>query len=114
MVYVIIFISRVFALTLQMIFESFFLYQQGCVEMHFPESNDSSPKVVPKKKLIRWLDFFQKKKQKERDLAGFEKGKDNDLAHTHKKMSAKPMFSNLKKIRAHRASSQVTRLFLTK
>ena len=37
-----------------------------------------------------------------------------DLAHK-KKMSKKPIFTNLKnKIRAHRTSSKATRLFLTK
>jgi len=40
-----------------------------------------------------------------------------DLAHTHtkKKSETKPIFTNLKeRIRAHRASSKATRLFLTK
>jgi len=43
--------------------------------------------------------------------------KDKGLAHTHKKKNVrkKPVLTNLKKrIRAHRASSKATRIFLTK
>ena len=46
-----------------------------------------------------------------------KKGFVRDLAHTHtqKKSETKPIFTNLKeKIRAHRASSKATRLFVTK
>ena len=59
-----------------------------------------------------------KRNAQEPGWEGWKKGFVRDLAHTHthkKKCQEKTICTNLKKkIRAHRASSKATRLFLTK